>query len=79
MVAPLGRHSPCWGHHGEAPCPLPRGALRVKTLSIYGFAAAAPWRRTLLGGVVFGVSSRLVVVVVAVWTFCMKRAWFVLP
>jgi hypothetical protein len=78
MVAPLGRHSPCWGHHGEAPCPLPRGALRVKTLSIYGLAVAAPWRRTLLGGVVFGVPSRLVVVVVDVWSFCVKRAWFVL-
>jgi hypothetical protein len=32
----LGRRSSHWGHHGEAPCPLPRGALGVKTSSFYG-------------------------------------------
>ena len=41
VAAPFERRFPYWGHHGEAPCSLQRGALRVKILSIYGCAMAA--------------------------------------
>ena len=66
VAAPFGHRFPCWGHHGEAPCSLQRGALRVKTLSIFGRATAAPWRRALVGGAASGDPERLVVVV-EVW------------
>jgi hypothetical protein len=76
----LGASLSLLGASWRGTTPSATRALRVKTLSIYGHATAAPWRRTLLEGVVFGVPSRLVVVVVVVfWSFCMKRAWFVLP
>ena len=39
----------------------------MKTLSMYGRATAAPWRRALVGGVTSGDPERLVVVVVVVW------------
>ena len=49
VAAPFGHRFPCWGHHGEAPCSLQRGALRVKTLSIFGRATAAPHLKTRNG------------------------------
>jgi hypothetical protein len=68
----FGRRSPHWGHHGEASCAA--RSSQVKTLSFFGCATAAPWRRALPGDVVVGVPSR--------WRFvrCYRLcSWFVLP
>ena len=79
VAAPFGHRFPCWGHHGEAPCSPQRGALRVKTLSIYGCATAAPWRRALVGGAASGDPEWLVVVGVVVSPVrCWMCARFVL-
>jgi hypothetical protein len=71
MAAPLWCRSPRWGHHGEAPCSLPHGALKVKTSSIYGRAMATFWRRALLEDIVLGVTFRLLLVVVVLRVACL--------
>jgi hypothetical protein len=63
VTAPLGRRSPCWGHHYGEPCPETWG-LGVKIRS--SLLDERRWRhrcRTLLGGAAYGDLYQLV----AVW------------
>jgi hypothetical protein len=58
-AALVGVAFPVWGVIFAAPIPATRGSL-VKTLSVFGRAMAASWRRSLLGGIVCRLQSVVV-------------------
>ena len=73
VTAPLGHHSPCWGHHYGESC-LETCGLGVKTRSsLLDERQRRHRRRTLLGGATYGDSYRLVAVWGVVWMARVQR------